>query len=346
MTSFGRTLAWFALLGMSACDDASPSAAKPAPQPAASPPSDGAYPLDTHAVRWKVGDVGAITFDGTTTTEQRTRSKRPDTGVVTAKAVVRSERVLASLLCRAEAVDADGAPTRCVVDVDEWTLAAQAKEDDVETPIAPDGSLRGVRVLVERVGGVGAWTVLTSGAGPSEGAVRWLDAQFRSTHREGRDLDWVGRPPAPVRVGQQWLGDPAEYPFPTAGLGSRAKILGPTERLHPDPLSLPVVVSLVEARAGGSVRVDAAVSLKLARWQLSPGVFATFRYGGEVEGGVSLVQSLEPGDLATTLESHDALSGTAYLDDVFDTIVDVGQRIEEQRVTRRAGTMPEPAGAK
>lgn len=259
------------------------------------------YDLHTWNPVWKVGS--AATFHSRDALEAvfDISAPNPQTGEVqTEKRAVEQLEVF-TYVSRCLAADDAGVPTKSLVYVKEWTHTETEKQGEKETAKEPDTSLKGLHVEVTVADGKASYKVLTPDAKPSEDGVKWLDKKFgpkrKGSGKEGLDLDQMGRPEGPVKVGDAWKGDPLMLDFPMPLDAEQSKVA----------LTLAAV-------ADGAMQIKADVSLKLQAFPLGEdGPKAPFTDGGMLEGQGDMKESMAPGTFDSEGTFEATLKGTASI---------------------------------
>lgn len=259
------------------------------------------YDLHTWNPVWKVGSVATFHSQDALQAVFDISATNPQTGEAQAEKRAVEQLEVFTYVSRCLTADDAGAPTKSLVYVQEWTHTETEKQGEKETAKEPDTSLKGLHVEVTVTEGKASYKILTPDAKPSEDGIKWLDKKFgperKGTGKEGLDLDQMGRPEGPVKVGGSWKGDPLQLDFPM-----------------PIDAANSTVALTLEGVQDGAMHLKAAVTLKLKAFPLGEGgAEAPFTDGGMLEGAGDIKESMAPGTFDSEGTFEATLKGTASI---------------------------------
>jgi hypothetical protein len=247
------------------------------------------YELNTWNEVWKAGDVATVREENVFSATLQFEAPNPETGQVETQdqEVSQTEKLVYVRKCLA--ADARGKATQFLLHFTEWSRVEKGGE--------PDENLKGLHVEVTITDGTYAWKVLTPEAKLSDAATAWLEENYGKEKEgsDGFDLEDLGRPEAPVKVGQSWKGDPLalDFPFP----------------LKRDESKVDLTLASVD---DGAFRVLAKVRLQVSEFPLGDTGFALpFTDGGTFEGEGDMRHTLAPHAFDGGAEFKGTLKGTA-----------------------------------
>lgn len=259
------------------------------------------YDLHTWNPVWKAGSVATFHSQDALEAVFDVSAMNPQTGEAKAEKRAVDQLNVYTYVSRCLAADDAGVPTKSLVYVKEWTQTKTEKQGEKETAKEPDTSLKGLHVEVTVTEGKASYKILTPDAKPSEDGIKWLDRKFgpkrKSKGKEGLDLDRMGRPEGPVKVGDAWKGDPLMLDFSMPVDAEQSKVA----------LTLAAV-------ADGAMQIKADVSLKLKAFPLGEdGPQAPFTDGGVLTAQGDMKESMAPGTFDSEGTFEATLKGTASI---------------------------------
>lgn len=280
-------------------------------------------PLDTWSVVWRAGDVATVsaeeTMEGTVdVTHPGGTQKR-----------VMSQKDAFTYVQKCLVADDKGAASKSLVFVRAWSHVETATVDGEAQPSEPDSSLEGVHLEVEAKGEAHSYRVLTAEARPSDEATKWLDKKFgkKAKERTGLDLDRMGRPKGPVKVGDSWDGDPTKLDM-EGGVDAEAS----TVRL-----------TLAEVK-DGVMRLPVEMKVKLRAFPLGENGSLPFSEGGAFDAKATITHSLAPGTFDSQGDFEGTMTGTAGEEG--GLVIRLDLRFKMRGQSRTGGELPPAPGAK
>jgi hypothetical protein len=284
------------------------------------------YDLHTWRVVWKAGDTATVKRDDSTTSALEITQPGREGASSTQKQEHVSHDVSTYVVKCLEATE-EGVLTKALVFVSEWSHEGMSKAGEKEVVQKPESSLKGLHLEVTVKDGVHAYRILTQDARPSREGREWLEKQFGSQQRAKwlLDLDHLGRPEGPVKVGDSWKGDPLNLKFPMP--------------LDPKESTLKLTLHGV---TDGRMRLPGEMRFRLTGFPWGPAVLP-FTEGGVLEGDSTLTHSLAPHTFDCDGTFLGSLKGTAALGEI-KVVMELGHASTLQSKT--GGEMPKPPGEK
>lgn len=295
-----------------------------APLPVLRAEDAATYPLDTWRVTWRAGDRATVHAEETVRGTIDVTAPNPETGEVGTQKTEMSQKDVFTFVVECLEADAKGDPLRSRVFVREWSHTETRKQGDMEQGGDPNTSLKGVHLEVVAKDGAHAYTVLTPGAKPSDEAVKWLEKKFgkHAKERSGLDLDRLGRPAAPVKVGDSWAGDPTQL-----------DLEGGVDAEHST-----VKLTLAEVK-DGRMRLPVQMRVRLLAFPLGEGASELpFTEGGAFEADAVITHSMAPGTFDSTGQFKGSMTGTAAQEGALTLKIDL--RFQMQGESRTGGELP------
>jgi hypothetical protein len=282
------------------------------------------YDLHTWNVVWKAGDTATVKTDDASPSVMRTTQPDPKTGKEGTKTREQITQEVSTYVLKCLEADDDGQGTKFLVHIAEWTHSGMQKIDGVEKALDPETSLKSLHLEMAVKDGARSFKILTPDTKPSADGKAWLEARFGSRQKAKwvLDLDFLGRPGGPVKVGDTWTGDPAKVDF----------------ALPLDPAASTIKIRLASV-TDGTMRLPIEMRLKATGLPSAGGIVVPFTQGGVFESDYTVTHSMAPRTFDSAQTIMGSFKGTASLPGL-KIEVDFGSASETR--TSTGGDMPKP----